>query len=193
MWFRLLPWAGWVLAGLIFWFWLGAKEDLAAEVERCNSDKLSAIAEAENITRLAERKAAQQRLAQVEQVAEKEKQAREIAEDAAELAEAGQVQQQMRIRELELEASIDDIPDSNECLNVFVPGRVLPAEDCGETGSGGDSRAGGTCESTEGTDSTDSAFSDITYGDSMKIWGKDRVIIGTLNGQLKAIESLGNE
>lgn len=50
---KLLPYAGWPLAALIFWMWLGGREDLAAEVERCNSDKLLAIAQAEQVARQA--------------------------------------------------------------------------------------------------------------------------------------------
>ena len=44
MWIRLLPYAGWPLAALLFFFWIGLKEDLAQQVELCNQQKLQTVA-----------------------------------------------------------------------------------------------------------------------------------------------------
>ena len=122
----------------------------------------------------------------------REMQARQVAQEVAEAAQTEVGEHADRIRTLELEANVDDIPDSNDCLIVFAPRRVLPAENCGEAGAGGD-RAGRNCVDSEGSDGAASPFSNITYADAMRIWGRDRAIIRVLNGQLAAIETLGDE
>lgn len=90
---KYLPYAGWPLAGLIFWFWLGVKEDLAAEIERCNTDKLKSALEAERATReiqlAAERERAQQiasSLAAAERALAQQRRSTSEAEERAENA-----------------------------------------------------------------------------------------------------------
>ena len=201
MWIRLLPYAGWPLALLVGWLWIDAKEDLATEIERCNTDKLAAVAAAEKVTRETLQAAHDRKVAELVRQAETANRAREIADEERDRATSGTTQRDETITRLMLEASIDDIPDSKECLNVFalnssLDGMRVRSADCSEDGGGRSAGSDGVCESTEGTDRANPAseyFSDVTYGDTLKLWGHDRDTIQILNGQLQAIESLGKE
>ena len=198
MWIKFAPWiACVVLSGL----WLNARDAVIEERERCNVDKLAAIVEAETITRTALQAAHAREIAQLARQAEAKDRALEIASEELERATRGTVAHENTITRLELEASIDDIPDSKECLNVFalessLAGLYVQPEDCGEAGAGGGSWTGAVCSGPEAVDRADSAsgdFSDVTYADTLKLWGRDRVTIQILNGRLAAIESLGEE
>ena len=201
MWIRLLPYAGWPLALFVGWLWIGAKEDLATEIERCNTDKMAAVAAAEKVTRETLQAAHDRKVAELVRQAESANRAREIADEEQDRATSGTAQRDETITILMLEASIDDIPDSKECLNVFalnssLDGFHVQSADCGETSAGASAGPDGVCVSTEGIDranSTSGYFSDVTYGDTLKLWGHDRDTIQILNGQLQAIESLGKE
>jgi len=179
----------WVLLVVMTGLYLDKRDDLASSIEKCNTDKLASIAEAERITRDVTQRAADERVAAAEAMAAAESKAKDEATEIAHNASTEALKAGQRIRELELEASIDDIPDSNECLNVFVPSRVLYPGDCGETGASGSGEAG-ACGSSEGVNQTDPAFAIVTYGDSMKLWLQDRAGLTACNGQLGAIESL---
>jgi hypothetical protein len=115
---KLLPWAGWGLAALLFWLWLGVREDLAAEIERCNSDKLASIAAAEQITREAVSEAAERRLSQLRHQLTLEQNAREVAEETARLAES---------RPVEVREIIRRVADENLCLDTAVPDELVDA------------------------------------------------------------------
>ena len=122
---KFAPWLGWPIAAMLFWFWIGAKENLAAEVERCNADKLSAIAEAEQVAREATQRAAQQRISMLERQAERERKAREIAAQTASDAESRARGAQQTIRELMARAPQESDIDPKDCLNVPVPGDII--------------------------------------------------------------------
>ncbi len=107
---------GWVAAGVFCWLWIGAKEDLAAEIERCNTDKVSAIAMAEDIARQAEREAAGRRLADLEQRIDDAEKARLVAVRAAAEAQS----RPMRVQEV-----VRRVADENLCIDLPVPGAVL--------------------------------------------------------------------
>lgn len=174
---------------ILGWLWLESREDLAAAIVQCNADKLAAVVEAEQITREALQSASDARIAELEERHRQTENALLTARDTAEDAAAEVASSEVRIRELELEASIDDIPDSTECLNVFIPSRVLHSGDRGEAGAGGG--ADGEAGADPGIlNPADPSFSTVTFGDGMKLWQQDRGIIHTLNGQLAAIEAL---
>lgn len=118
MWLRLLPWAGWPLAAAIFVLWLDARDDLAAEIERCNADKLASIAEAERIVRTASKEAYEARLAELTRRAAKANEAREIAERAAQEARERTIETRTIVREI---ASAD--PEG--CLNQPLPAVII--------------------------------------------------------------------
>lgn len=113
---RLLPYAGWPLAGVLFWFWLGAREDLAAEIERCNVDKLASIAKAEQVAREATEAAHLRRITELESQAQRERKAREIAEAARIEAEN---------RPVEVRTVIQRIADEHACLTTLIPDAVV--------------------------------------------------------------------
>lgn len=115
---KFLPYAGWPLAGLIFWFWLGVRDDLAAEIERCNTDKLAAVLEAERIASQAQREAADERIIQLTRQVELEKKAAAIANDAAIAAEA---------RPVEVREVIKRVSDANLCLDTAIPSELIDA------------------------------------------------------------------
>ncbi len=186
----LLKFGPWIALAAMTALYLGKRDDLATEIEAANTRVMASVAEAEKITREAIEKAADDRIAQTAALALSAQKARDEANEKAEAANMDALKAGQRIRELELEASIDDIPDSSECLNVFVPGRVLYPEACGETGTNPDTGANGVCASAEGINPDNPAFALVTYGDSMKLWLQDRAGLTTCNGQLKAIESL---
>lgn len=198
MWAKILPYVAIIALGGLY---VDAKQDLATAIERCNTDKQTAVAEAETLTRETLQDAHERKIAELARQAESKERALEIAAEELERATSGTAAHEQTINRLMLEASIDDIPDSKECLNVFVPrssldGLYMQPEDCRETDSDRSTGSNGICSSTEDIDHANPAsgdFSEITFGDSLKGWGRDRATIGTLNGRLGAIESLGKE
>ena len=113
---RFLPYAGWPLAVLLFFLWLDGRENLAAEVERCNADKMAAVAEAEAITRQATEANLQARLTELAEIAERERHARAIAEEARAIAES---------RPVEVREIIRRVADANACMDTDIPSVVL--------------------------------------------------------------------
>ena len=108
--------AGYALALVAGALFLDAREDLAAERERCNSDKLAAIAEAERVTRETVEVWARQREAQLAHRLEVESEARRIAEAAtsAALARADRVA-----------AAIGEASNDEPCMDRAIPSTVL--------------------------------------------------------------------
>ena len=115
---RLLPFAGWPLAAIVFWLWLGVRDDLAAEVERCNTDKLTSVLAAERISSQAQREAAKERIIQLTQQVALEKKAAQIANDAAIAAES---------RPVEVREVIKRVSDANLCLKTDIPADLVDA------------------------------------------------------------------
>jgi hypothetical protein len=125
---RLLPYVGaWAIitsasSALLFWLWLGVRDDLAAEIERCNTDKEAAVAAAEEVTRIRLQEAFQERLRELEAQVRREARAREIAADAASQAESranrAMNEAAVRIREIERNANAS-LPE--KCAITVVP------------------------------------------------------------------------
>ena len=125
-WARLIPWAGYGVAALLFWLWLGLKEDLARQVELCNQDKLRSVAEAENIAREALQEAHSRRLAQIEALVRAERDARKLAEMARSDAENEALAAQETIRAMMRDADNDETATIEQaCLNVNLPDAVV--------------------------------------------------------------------
>lgn len=102
-----------ILLVITFKAWLGAREDLAAQIERCNSEKLAAVAEAESLLRDAQRDAYAARIAELEALAESEARARVIAEEAAQAARERPERVRTVIRE-----------STDACVDAIVPADI---------------------------------------------------------------------
>ena len=102
-WARLIPWAGYGVAALLFWLWLGLKEDLARQVELCNQDKLRSVAEAENIAREALQEAHRREIAERDSIIAGQRKALALAAtgatEATTKAEQAQATAERLIRE----------------------------------------------------------------------------------------------
>jgi len=126
IWAKLLPYAGWPLAAMMFWFWLEGRENLAKEVERCNTDKIATVAEAEAAARQAIQSSFERRVRDLELMAQSEREARTLAEMAAAEARTGAESAQATIRRLMREADDDEIVTIERvCLNTTVPADIL--------------------------------------------------------------------
>jgi hypothetical protein len=131
---RFLPYAGWPLAALIFYFYLGARDQIVEERESCNADKLTSALESSELARTALQEAAERRFAELEALALSADRARRIAESARLEAES----RPERVRTVVREVSRED-----QCIDAVVHPRLLSClrnpESCGEAGAGGDS------------------------------------------------------
>jgi len=110
---------GYVAALALLWLWIGAKEDLASQIERCNAEKLESVAQAENTVRKASRAAYEARLAEMATQARREEKARQI------LAERLRAAQD---RPAEIREVIKEIPretNSSTCLDLPVPDPII--------------------------------------------------------------------
>jgi hypothetical protein len=184
-----LKFGPWIALAIMTALYLGKRDDLAQSIEQCNTDKMTSIAEAERITREAVQRAADERIEQATTMAANAANARDAATQKSQSANMDALRANQRVRELELEASIDEIPDSSECLIVFLPSGVLHPEDCGEAGIGG-SGSGEVCAGAEGINRDNPAFATITFGDSVKLWNQDRAGLVACNARLSAIREL---
>ena len=123
---KFLPYAGFPLAAVMFWFWLGVKEDLAQQVELCNQQKLVAVVEAERLTRETLQASLDGRLRELEALAQAETEARQLAEAARIAAESGAADAQATIRRLVDEAQgAEDATIEQTCLLTTVPADLL--------------------------------------------------------------------
>lgn len=187
----LLKFGPWIALAAMTALYLGKRDDLAVAIEQCNVDKLQSVVEAQDAARDTLQAAHAQELADRDQRAVEAETALQNARAAEEMAKLGTAEAEQRNRELQLEVfNAEEIPDSSECLNVFVPGGMLHTAGCPQAGDSGSSGADTVCEDPGTTAEADSAFSNITYSDSLILWGRDRDTIQILNGQLQAIESL---
>ena len=118
--------AGYAAAAVLLWLFIGAKSDIKAEIERCNTDKLRAVAEAENIARETLQESMDRRLRDLEAMAMAESAARRDAELARDMAESNANNAQDTIRRLMREAANDETTTiERACLNVDLPADAL--------------------------------------------------------------------
>ena len=181
---------GYAGCALLFLLWRVEVNDHRASLAEAETDKALSIAAAEQATRETLSEAHQRELDQQRQLTENAENARLRLSQEVSGLETAVSEHASTISRLEMEASIDEIPDFADCSIVYIPSRVLYAEDCGEAGAGGDYDYR-VCVGAEGLNEADSAFSNITTGDALKLWQQDRTALGRCNAQLAAIESLG--
>lgn len=123
---KLLPWAGWPIALMFFFFWLGLKEDLAQQVELCNQQKLETVATAERLAREALSEAHQRELDERAALLQDETEARRLADMAREVAEDGAIAAQETIRRLMREAQTDETATiAQVCLGTDIDTAIL--------------------------------------------------------------------
>ncbi len=112
-----------VLGGL----YLDKRDDLAQEIEACNTRAMTSIAEAESITRKAVEASLATQIADMASIAAAEMKARQIAEDAREIAES---------RPPKIRTIIKRIIDEDACLATPVHPTLLEClrtdKSCGE-------------------------------------------------------------
>lgn len=109
---------------VLFWLWIDTEKELAAEIERCNTDKLQSALEQERIARNALVNANAERVRQLEEQASRAIQARNIAEAARIEAEA----RPERVRTV-----IREVASEDGCVDSRVPERLaqcLRDENC---------------------------------------------------------------
>lgn len=109
--------AGYAAAGVLLWLFIGAKADLAAEVEACNTRAEKAAREAVEATKGAQISAYERQIRQIELLAQNEREARILAEKAAQEAQS----RPERVRTVVKTESLD--PES--CLNEAVSDAIL--------------------------------------------------------------------
>ena len=126
IWTKLIPWAGYPIAALMFWFWLEGRENLAIEIEACNTRTIETVAEAESVARRALQSSHERRLRDMEIIAKNEREAREAAEMAASDARIGAETAQATIRRLINEANNDEmVTIERACLSADIPADIL--------------------------------------------------------------------
>jgi hypothetical protein len=194
MWLRILPWVGClVLGGLL----LNAHQTIGEEREACNTRVEAGARLAERSARLAEKENFDSQIAELRRQGEAKDREIEILNESAVMLAADSATHAATIERLTLEAEFDeeDLPDSKECLNVFVLrdsiAGVQRASSCPNSGSGddsGDALSADSGNSHEGQ----SAFSNITYSDALTIWQRDRSSLIQSNCQLTAIRNLSS-
>lgn len=119
---KLLPWAGWPLAAVIFGLWLGLRDDLAEAQATCNAEKLQAVAEAEAVARNALQTSLDRRIRDLEAMALAESAARASAEAGRATAEADRDIAQAIIQEMMRDVeNAETTTIERACLNVSIP------------------------------------------------------------------------
>ncbi len=115
-WHKLLPYMGWPLCGVMVWLYLGVRDDLAAEIERCNTDKMTSIAEAERVAREGVQSAWDKEREEVERRMEALTQARLIVDEALRTAAN---------REPEIRRVVEKVRDEDACIDTVVPSAIV--------------------------------------------------------------------
>ena len=108
--------AGYGAAGVLLWLYIDAKGDVKAEIERCNTEKMAAVAETEQIVRVAVQEGMQAEIDRLIEQNERADRAREIAEEAARLAEA---------RIPEVREVIREVANENACIDTAIPAAII--------------------------------------------------------------------
>ncbi len=180
--------------------YLDKRDDYAQAVSDCNASKLAEVAEAERAVRETLEAAYERQKAEWIALYEAKDSALKEAEVSRDAALVGRDDREARIQKLTLEASVDEIPDSFECLNVFIPWAALDwmrnaDENCPETGDSTGAGSDQVCTNPGGLNGTlpsPGDFSTITYSDGMLIWGRERDNLEIANGRLLAIRHLSD-
>lgn len=184
---------GSILANLIlFGLWQGAKEDLVRQTEKANTEKVRYALEKEGEVKDALNAAHAEELAERDRMAKATQDALAAITAVADSAQDEIAEKNGRIQQLELEADFDEIPDSGECLNVYVPGGLLLERDCASPGNSG-SREGGACRNIGQSHQTYPAFSAVTYSQLAEAFNHNTAGLEQCNAQLAEIRALGQQ
>lgn len=125
-WAKIAPYLGWPLAAIMFSLWLGLREDLAEQAAVCNQQKLTAVAEAERLTREMIQDANSRRLLELENIVKREQDARALAEMAGNDAKTAAAAAQETIRRLMQEVNNSETATIEQvCLLTTVPADAL--------------------------------------------------------------------
>jgi len=108
--------AGWLATAILTTLYINAKGDIKAEIERCNTEKVAAVQEATESLRSAQMASYEARIAELEQIAQDETNARLIAQQAA--IEAQNRPERTR-------TIIKEVASANACIDTAVPAVVL--------------------------------------------------------------------
>lgn len=195
MWLKIFPWVTClVLGGLL----LKAHHDIGVEKEACNTRVEAGAREAERQARQAEKENFEDRITELERMVENRDRQIMLLGEQSEMFAADSATHQAEIRRLTLEAEFneDDLPDSKECLNVYVLRDSIAGvqlnQSCPGTGDSGDRE--GSLRGDSGTsDEGESAFANITYSDALTIWQRDRSNLIKSNCQLRSIRTLSDQ
>lgn len=184
--------------GILVRTWLGARDDVAAAVERCNAQKAQAVAEAEKIVRQAQERAAAAKIAQLQAQIAREAAAAASEREKRVQAEVVAAERQNELRRLaEGVFDEDDVPDSNACLNAYLSSHalrcVLHARADREAGGGSGSGGDALCADPQGADGVHPGFSNVTYLDALLYWGADRDAAQRWNERAVEIRRIQNE
>ena len=96
--------------------YVDAKQDLAAEIERCNASKLSEELEAERAVSAAQKAAHEHQIREMLEIVDRQRRAKEIAVEAAELAES---------RPAQIRTIIKRVADEEACIRTVVPAELV--------------------------------------------------------------------
>lgn len=107
---------GYASAAVLLWLLLETREELGAQIEQCNTEKITAIAEAERLTREVLDAAHAEQIAQLQSRLQAERNARVIAEEA-------RVEAESRIPEVR--TIIREVASENSCIDTIIPGAVI--------------------------------------------------------------------
>lgn len=179
---------------ILGWLLLQAHKDIGAAVAACNAEQLLAVTAAQTEVRDTLERVHAAELARRDRQLEIQAEARKTAEAERLQALKGVESRDLRIRQLELEAFDDDIPDSKECLNVFTISdsveRMWWDESCHQAGdSDGDGNEG--CTDSGGFAGHDRPdFANLTYGDALFAWNHDRNSLRSCNTDKRAIKAI---
>ncbi len=180
--------------------WIDAERGIVEERALNNQSVLQGALDAERLSRQATISYYEKTLANQRERVALEREAQEIAQaawlDAVAIAERHEVTIDNLIKE-----APDDIPDSDACLNVFIHESAIrglrsAGAACTDSSPDGLPGTGEACTSTEPANRRDPAagdFSNITYSDSLILWGRDRKGLAVCNGNMRAIRALGEE
>lgn len=185
--------AGYALALTFFWLFLDAREDLAAERVQCNADKLATAQESSEIARKAQKESDDRRIAELARQRDAAERAAAIAAEGLAEEQQGKAELAAELKQLELDAFDEDLPDSNACLNVFVPAgpyRLLYAQNRVGPGAGGDGEGSADTDPGALSEGNAAGFAAVTFGDTLAYWRDDRGALIACNADKRAIREL---
>ncbi len=109
MWIKFAPWIGCVVLGGL---WLDARDAIIEEREGCNTSKVEEALEAKTEVATAKQAEHDRQIRELLEIVDRQRRAKEIAVEAAELAES---------RPAKVQTIIERITDEEACMGAVVP------------------------------------------------------------------------